>query len=63
LITIRELTEHKLDVNEELQWNGAVSGGVLEDTALDPMLASAFLEHIERNANLSRDNTYKWLHK
>lgn len=39
LTTIRELIEHRIDVNEELWWNGAVSGDVLPGTALDQFLS------------------------
>lgn len=52
-----ELIEHRIYVNEELWWNGAVSDGFLAGTALDQILANFFLKYIESNANLSRDNT------
>lgn len=54
LIIICELIEHKIDVNEELWWSGAVPGAVLAGTALDQIV---FLKDIEPNANLNRDST------
>lgn len=62
LITIRELLEHEIDANEEMWWNGAVSGRALAGTALDQMLANFSLKDIEPKVNLSRDDAYNWLH-
>lgn len=61
LITIRELLEHEIDVNEEMWWNGAASGRALAGTALDQMLANFSLKDIEPKGNLSRDAAYSWL--